>query len=470
MRENGSTIIQASKNEPTARVLIPAGNADDLVGVLGCEFEGRDRIHNDIIEFLENIALSLSTLHEGQPVAGENGESSEGLSVLRNLYLDLRQQDAIRLSFLENVPLPACMVHFDGTIRWCNREMQRLVGYYLHELEGMKFKQIIAPESYQDFKKLIRKFSEGHPASTGQFKLITKGGSSYLVEQYGVLLQGEREASGVGFILRDVSEDALERTTLEKQKRTLEAAYQFSNDELRETQFAAILAMARLVESIDEDTEGHIDRVRHYSRVLTADLRTHPKHTDHINDEYIDLMFHLSPLHDVGKVGIPDSILKKPGKLTADEFKIMETHTTIGADALRAAGDRLKRKSIFAIAEMIARYHHSKWDGSGYPAVHINGEFRPLRGEEIPLSARIVALADVYDALSSKRPYKDAFPHKKVREIIIGDRGIHFDPDVVDAFIELEEEFQSIRRQYTPGTPEYEEMAGAELVEDVKKG
>ena len=160
------------------------------------------------------------------------------------------------------------------------------------------------------------------------------------------------------------------------------------------------------------------------------------------------MIFDLSPLHDLGKVGIRDYILQKPDKLTSDEFEKMKDHAEIGARALRMAGEMIHRESIFSIGEMIARFHHEKWDGSGYPAVEINGENRPLRGEEIPLCARIVALADVYDALTSKRPYKMPFPHDKARDMICAQAGKHFDPEVVQAFVRREQEFIGIRNQF----------------------
>jgi putative two-component system response regulator len=203
-----------------------------------------------------------------------------------------------------------------------------------------------------------------------------------------------------------------------------------------------------LAESIDEDTGNHLDRIRHYCKALALALRKNPKYADLLTDEYVELLFDLSPLHDLGKVGIRDHILLKNGKLTEEERQIMNQHTEIGGRALREAGRLIKRESMFAVAEMIARFHHERWDGTGYPAVEINGEFRPLRGEEIPLCARIVALADVYDALSSKRPYKDPLPHEYVRQKIISESGKHFDPDVVQAFLEVEQEFLDIRARY----------------------
>ncbi len=149
------------------------------------------------------------------------------------------------------------------------------------------------------------------------------------------------------------------------------------------------------------------------------------------------MRYHASPLHDIGKVGIADTILLKPGKLTPEEFEIMKQHTVIGAQTLEAASERYPRNTFINMGVAIARSHHEKWDGSGYP----DG----LTGDTIPLEARIMAVADVYDALRSKRCYKDAFTHEKSREIILAGSGKHFDPVLVDAFITLEQEFDRIR-------------------------
>jgi putative two-component system response regulator len=158
-------------------------------------------------------------------------------------------------------------------------------------------------------------------------------------------------------------------------------------------------------------------------------------------------------LHDLGKVGIRDYILLKTDKLSEEEFEIMKQHTEIGARALHMAGQMIRRESIFSLGEMIARYHHERWDGKGYPAVEVNGEVRPLRGEEIPLCARLVALADVYDALTSKRPYKQPFPHELARQRLVSESGKHFDPDVVQAFLNREQDFIKIREQFPDTLP-----------------
>jgi putative two-component system response regulator len=202
-------------------------------------------------------------------------------------------------------------------------------------------------------------------------------------------------------------------------------------------QDTTIMAMGSLAETRDNETGNHIRRTQHYIRVLAERLRHNPKCSKDLDDATIEMLYKSAPLHDIGKVGIPDRILLKPGKLTPEEFEIMKTHTTLGRDAILAAEKQLDAPSSFLrYAREIAYSHQEKWDGSGYP--------EGLVGPLIPLTARLMAVADVYDALISKRVYKPAFSHEKAVEIIREGRGKHFDPDVVDAFDAVLGEFQKI--------------------------
>ncbi|MBI4719058.1 MAG: response regulator [Planctomycetes bacterium] len=207
-----------------------------------------------------------------------------------------------------------------------------------------------------------------------------------------------------------------------------------------ETRDLAIFAMARLVESRHPETGAHLERIRNYARALAQSLSQSPRYRSLVDAEYVRLVYLTSPLHDIGKVGIPDSVLRKPGRLTEREFEIMKSHTRIGAETLEAALRQYPDAAFLQMARDIALTHHERWDGGGYP--------QGLQGPQIPLCGRIVALADVYDALSSKRSYKDAHLHGTALSLIVGERGTHFDPDVVDAFLECEPAFLSIRRQF----------------------
>ena len=203
-----------------------------------------------------------------------------------------------------------------------------------------------------------------------------------------------------------------------------------------ETRDVTIFAMAKLAESRDPETGAHLERVRSYSMTLAQHLSGVEKFRSCIDLEYIRLIYLTSPLHDIGKVGIPDSVLLKPGRLSDREFEIMKEHAAIGAQTLDAALQQFPGVKFLEMARDIAASHHERFDGTGYPA--------KLAGEQIPMCGRIVALADVYDALTSKRVYKDAFGHDIAKSIILKEVGSHFDPDVVDAFIQTEAKFLAI--------------------------
>jgi PAS domain S-box-containing protein len=241
----------------------------------------------------------------------------------------------------------------------------------------------------------------------------------------------------VDITLRKQFEDALK-----EYNRTLEQKVKERTKEIEDTQDATIIGLAKLAEYRDPETGAHLERIRNYCKLITEELGNMEKYKDLIDNRFIDMIYKSSPLHDIGKVGIPDSILLKPARLTAEEFEIMKRHTIIGGDAIAAAEQRLGSNtlSFLTMGKEIAYYHHEKFDGSGYP--------EGLKGDKISLPARIMALADVYDALTSKRVYKEAWIHDATREAIIKDSGKHFDPDVVDAFLKVEGEFIKIHKQY----------------------
>jgi putative two-component system response regulator len=210
-----------------------------------------------------------------------------------------------------------------------------------------------------------------------------------------------------------------------------------------ETRDLAIFAMAKLAESRDPDTGAHLERIREYCRLMAEQLAKHESFGNQIDGEYIDLLYLTSPLHDIGKVGVPDKVLLKPGPLTREEFEIMKQHTVIGGQTLDSVGAAHPTARFLEMARDIAWTHHEKFDGSGYP--------RGLAGEETPVCGRIVALADVYDALTTKRVYKPAYSHEVARKIIIEGSGSQFDPAAVSAFLETEERFVEVHDQLDSG-------------------
>ncbi len=212
-------------------------------------------------------------------------------------------------------------------------------------------------------------------------------------------------------------------------------------EEINKTRDVIILGMASLAETRDNETGAHIIRTQEYVKALALYLKKENKFLDILTYKNIEMLYKSAPLHDIGKVGIPDNILLKAGKLTSDEFEIMKTHAKIGAESIKFTKDKLSCDNNFLhFAQEIANYHHEKFDGSGYP--------EGLKGNDIPLSARLMAIADVYDALISKRVYKEGFSHEKAKEIIVEGSGKHFDPEIVDAFLSIEEEFIKIKNHF----------------------
>ncbi len=206
-------------------------------------------------------------------------------------------------------------------------------------------------------------------------------------------------------------------------------------------QEVSIHSLARLAETRDPETGNHLRRTQEYVRTLARQLQPHPRFAAFLSDRNIDLVARSAPLHDIGKVGIPDHILLKPGKLTPEEWEIMKTHAQLGSEAIEQAERDAERPVEFlALAKEITRWHHEKWDGSGYP----DG----LAGDAIPVSARLMALADVFDALICRRVYKPSMPFAQARDIIVAERGRHFDPDMVDTFLAVFDEFETIAERY----------------------
>jgi putative two-component system response regulator len=228
---------------------------------------------------------------------------------------------------------------------------------------------------------------------------------------------------------------------LKDQNAYLETEVAKRTKELAAIQDVTILAMASLAETRDNDTGNHIRRTQYYLQLLANALKTHARFSSFLSDHTIQMLFKSAPLHDIGKVGIPDRILLKPGRFEPHEFEIMKTHCKLGRDAIQHAEDQLGLEVEFLkYAKEIAYGHQEKWDGSGYP--------EGLAGDDIPISARLMAVADVYDALISRRVYKEGMPHAKAVGIIAEGRGTHFDPDIVDAFMALTDEFQAVAQRY----------------------
>ncbi|MDP4727357.1 MAG: PAS domain S-box protein, partial [Desulfobacterales bacterium] len=261
-----------------------------------------------------------------------------------------------------------------------------------------------------------------------QFRVKTREGEVLDVECNARPIGDKERTVGMQMVIRDISK-----------RKKLESELRSSFENLRQARTATIMGLAKLAEFRDKGTGRHLERICRYTRILAKELAHKPAYRGYITPQYLDDISLSAILHDIGKVGVPDAILLKPDRLTNAEFEVVKSHCILGGNVLEAAESQVRGESFLTIGKQIAYHHHEKWDGSGYPS--------GLSGETIPLSTRIVALADVYDALTSRRSYKKAYTHEEAAAIIVREKGCHFDPDVVDAFLDHEKEFNEIRRE-----------------------
>ena len=249
------------------------------------------------------------------------------------------------------------------------------------------------------------------------------------------------EAGGVDYITKPFSAEEIKirvktQLTIVDFQHSLQVKVDEQIKQLQNIRMETIFSLAKLAQSRDDDTGLHLERVQGYCKLLAKTLKEDSEYQNQIDDAFVDNIYHASPLHDIGKVGIPDSILLKPDRLTEKEFEVMKTHTSIGADTLRDVDRKFGENAFIGMGILIAESHHEKYDGTGYPA--------RLKGQDIPLPARIMAIADVYDALRAKRAYKDGFDHNKSYDIICNGSGEYFDPVIVEAFKKVANQFDEI--------------------------
>ncbi len=352
------------------------------------------------------------------------------VSYLRNLEARLMISERNHALLFDTILSSIIIVDPLGRIVNWNYTAEQLYCYDREEVMG------------EEYDALFR-FSLQRPGILAIFELVEQNQGRYLEAE---VPRKRKDGSTVYTYasyssIQNTSGETIAYSVIEKdltERVNLERKLSESLDQLKETQSATILGFAHLTDYRDKDTGKHLRHIREYVRVLAISLRGRPEYRDYISDSYLEDLCLSSVLHDVGKVAIEDSILLKPGKLTSEEFSRIQHHTTKGGDALREVDSHLKRQSFLTLGKEIAYYHHERWDGKGYPEAR--------SGNKIPLSARIVALADVYDALTSDRPYRKAMPHEEALRIIAEGRGTQFDPELVDAFLANEEVFDRIRR------------------------
>jgi HD-GYP domain-containing protein (c-di-GMP phosphodiesterase class II) len=324
-------------------------------------------------------------------------------------------------------------------------------GLWIHDRVLIAASQWTSPTLHEAGLHDMGQPSTGAAQSDGSATLVATGtpttGSATGAQQVGRLFQAMLAASSIAFVWTLGLQSAIAYLLLarvygeqtRRQSKSDEQSLQHTRD-LLQTRDAVIFGLAKLSESRDPETGHHLERISLYSTRLAAALSHHPKYRDVVTPAFVRLISISSALHDIGKVGIEDSVLLKPGSLTPSERFRMQLHAEVGADCIREIESRLGRSNFLEMAREIAYSHHEHWDGNGYP--------EGLSGDQIPLAARIVAIADVYDALSVRRVYKDPISHRDSVAIIHRAAGRQFDPDLVQVFLEIEPQFEEIARRF----------------------
>lgn len=324
------------------------------------------------------------------------------------------------------------MTDFDNNVLFWNKGAENIFGHSAEEVIGSKITRFYAPDEttgrlMQQLDKMIRS-RDGKVQ--GHVRQLAKDGRTVTVSlTFSPMLDGSGNLRGVLGLGQDVTEEVrLHEEVLSSYRR------------LQQVQSGSVFALAKLAGSRDGEMGNHLRRIQKYCRALCRRLRSGEKYKETLTDQFVEDLVQSSILHDIGKVGIPDSILFYPDKFGVGQYEIMKQHTIYGGKALEEAVGEADEESFLSLAKDIAYYHHERWDGKGYPL--------GLRGEEIPLAARIVAIADVYDALTTRRRYKKAYSHQKACSIIMETSGEQFDPELVGIFMQVQDEFRKIRQEY----------------------
>jgi putative two-component system response regulator len=338
---------------------------------------------------------------------------------------------------VQHSPIAILITDPMGVVRFVNRNYTAMTGFSEQEIVGYNILQQYRDNMSAEAVGQARTQVSRHETWRGDMEFTIKNGRKLWISVYITPISDNLDQLSHYIV---IAQDITEKRAIEVQKQDyqlhLEHDLQLRMKDLEDSQKASIYALARLTEARDTDTGEHVDRVPHLCKALAIKLRVYSDFRNIIDDEFVNNLFFASPLHDIGKINIPDAILLKPGKLTVEEFEHMKLHVKSGAETLADMIRLFPNNSIILMATKIARYHHERRDGAGY--------LEDLQKEEIPLSARIMALVDVYDALRSKRPYKESFSHGKTCEIIQQESGTHFDPTLVEAFLSIHEQFEII--------------------------
>ncbi|AFM25299.1 HD domain-containing phosphohydrolase [Desulfomonile tiedjei] len=375
------------------------------------------------INELENQIAS--TLIPGKHEVGPQPATEFG----RKFLEAIRTKDFLQGILDSSTLVSIVLTDLDQNVLFWNTGAQNIFGYSSDEMIGSKITRLYPPdalstETVEQLRTVIRTKSG---AVHGNMQQLTKDGRTLIISlALSPMIDTDGEVQGILGVGLDVTEEIL------RQEEILKLL-----EQVQTTQDMAVFSLAKLAESRDAETGSHLIRIQKYCRILCNRLSDMHQYRDIVTDHYTTDLIRSAVLHDIGKVAMPDSILLSHELFTVTEREIMKRHTLLGGKALEEAVTTLGEKSFLSLGMEVAYYHHEKWDGTGYPY--------GLKGEEIPLSARIVSLVDVYDALTSERRYKRPFSHEEASLIIQEGRANHFDPGLVDAFSDVQQEFHIIR-------------------------
>lgn len=378
---------------------------------------------------LQTVLKSLRAKISLRTMNAELKEYNENLEALVRRRMEELEESNLKFRDLYNNILDlVVLIDRDGVIRMVNQHGATLLERSQKDLLGMRLGDYLPPSAREAFAdEVIARLAQGEEVAGLQLQVLTYQGRLLETELSGsriILPDGQEQYQ---LVIRDIT------ATKDMERRVLE-----STQLIDTSRQVAIFGLARLAECRDDGTGSHLLRIREYTRLLAEELSHNPDLKELVTKEYIDDLCLSSVLHDIGKVGIPDAILLKPNKLDAEEYDIMKRHCEYGRMALSSAEKNSESLSFLRLGQEITQYHHERWDGQGYPL--------GLAGMAIPLSARIVTLADVYDALTSSRTYKAAYNHEQARQVIVEESGGRFDPSVVNAFLRREQEFKAARK------------------------
>lgn len=361
-----------------------------------------------------------------QAMSYEFKHYNDNLEELVRLRMALLEESDLKFRDLYNNILDlVVLIDHDSVLRMVNPHGAALLDGSPEGLAGKAFSDFVAAQDREGFcSAVINRLHLGEEVRGVQLQLRTSRGRNVEVELSGNRVEMSESGEQYQLIIRDIT------ATKEMEKKVL-ASHQLIDTSRQ----AAIFGLSRLAECRDENTGSHLLRIREYTRILATELAGEPELAPLLTAEFIEELCLSSVLHDIGKVGIPDAILLKPGQLTEAEFAAMKRHCEYGSIALSSSEQDAESFSFLRMGQEITRFHHERWNGSGYPS--------GLAGTAIPLAARIVALADVYDALTSSRSYKSAYSHEQARTLIVEESGGHFDPSIVSAFLKREQQFKN---------------------------